>query len=305
MKQIQVLSLAIVLIVVVFHDIGFNQVVGQKSRKFTEPIPLCDAFTSDVRDEKTLEMSAFLYIPPLGESRVDGGSDSVLYSDLCNNKDYFSVADFSDAKNLTQFGRFVKNSSPSKPKLLRVTVAGKLLISLLPTFGELGWLRSQFRVERINSIDFIASSNPIFPDFASRGRILNSGESLRSTNFDFVSALFGKGMESLYRNNLFTDSTEIRINEKEVAHSVFLKMCQEAKTSVFSLRVTDVSRDGSIWTIRGTGVNKIGNGTVENISYDNRFQLQADESWKLVSLRVNYSEIVSNRAAGKKLDQEN
>jgi len=119
-------------------------------------------------------------------ARVDGG-DSYLYSPACNNGDYFAVTDFSLSKENRNVRKFFRSLGAEKNFILEVDVTGRLANSFMPLFGHLSWSRSEFKIDRINSIvDVSGQQNLVRPDREAKTPLTDLATSLKEINSELM-----------------------------------------------------------------------------------------------------------------------
>jgi hypothetical protein len=237
-------------------------------------------------DGKTVKTVAVLYAPAEGNARVDGDSDAYFYSKKCNNKDYFALADFSKAANLNLYRKaYAKLVNKNSPQLYLITFTGKLSLSYTSSFGHLGWLRAQFIIKNIDSVKPLYLKYRL-PDHDADAPVLSTGNSLRMTNDNFMFALLAVRNESYKVNYLLTDNTQIRIDGKLLDNNELTQISNSEKQGEFRIRVSKITVDRNQWIIRGTITNKVEEKTVKRLNYDNKFLLQKDNSWKLISSTI-------------------
>lgn len=248
----------------------------------------CQLLDSTNYDEKIIKTTAILFSPAEGEDRVDGSSDEFFFLNTCNSRDYFALADFSQTENLEAFNKFWSAKRNNKqPLILQLNFEGKLTLTFIPSFGHLAWLRAEIRVDKILSIKMIESKD-ILPDFKADSPIIKAGENLKYFNSEFMFSYFGRGLTNSQIENLLTDKTEIIINNKLFSHVEFLDFRKEFEGGDLSLRINEVEKEKDVWRIQGKMTNKIKEKPLIEIEYENKYELQKDNSWKLIYSTVNY-----------------
>lgn len=246
----------------------------------------CELFELEKYDGKVIHTTAILYIPQSVSGSIDGG-DEFFYSGKCNNTDYFAIPDFSETEGKSLISKASKRlSNKNSPELFSITFTGKISVSLTPYYGHLGWSRAEIRVDKIESANLIKSKYAL-PDTESPAPILETGISLRTINVLLLFHFFGRESNS-YRldtpnlENLLPGDTKITFNGKLVKNTNFL----ELKDGELIVRTGEVNKNNFEWRVRGIVENKLENNKTKKLKYDNKFILQENNFWKLISSSI-------------------
>lgn len=127
--------------------------------------------------------------------RVDG-DDPVIYSDKCNNEDFFVAADFLQVREVQKVDKVFGRLAPQKRFILELDVTGRLASSFFPRFGHLGWSRYQFRAVEVHSLkDVTGKRNVVRPDHDADAPDISFATHLQLINTESV--LYFLGANSL------------------------------------------------------------------------------------------------------------
>jgi hypothetical protein len=220
---------------------------------------------------------------------VDGGSDEYFYSRSCNNRDYFARADLSQANNVNLITKISEQPlAKDSPILLMVTFTGNVTVSFVPTFGHLAWLRAEVEVENVESAKPIKVKYPL-PDHESDAPILEAGNSLRDVNAELMTSLFRQEFTKSELNAFFRTDTEISLDGQPTKLTAIRLLRLARHDDTFRVRIDNVAKIRDIWSIRGSLTIITSDNVTNTILFENRYRLHADNSWMLVSLRLNRS----------------
>jgi len=247
----------------------------------------CELFRSMNYNEKIIRTVAIMYSPPsYSETFVGGNSDQYFYLKDCNNKDYFAIADFSDAKNLHLLNKVLTQVHGRKtPTLFSVVFTGRFFNALIPNYGHLGWLRAEFKVHNIESIKPLVSKYPL-PDKDADASLLKIGSFLRFTNIEFMFSFFGRGFNKYELENILVKDTKIIIDENILSHKDFLDLSSDKKDGEVIVRICKVTKSSNVWRVIGSIEQLLENKVIKKLQYDNKFILQEDNSWKIIDSRL-------------------
>jgi len=178
-----------------------------------QPSSYCELFKAPIsKDGRVVTTEAYMTYSTVG--RVDGG-DSFLYGPNCNNEDYFAIAHF--AKKLPKSThKFFSGLPNEKQYVLKLVVTGRLRTSFLPLFGHLGWSRSQFDIDTIESISNVTTDSQVVrPDLVAEAPLTEAARLLRDLNSDIVLNLLSGTVTQQTKNSLHTSFSLTDPNGKD------------------------------------------------------------------------------------------
>lgn len=246
---------ALLLTLTLFPSAVFCQRVSV-SRDRPIPTGFCRIFDRENNRKRSIVSTAYLYVPPKGEIRVDGGTDLVLYSPECNNVDSFALVSDASPDMVKELVRKIGDLDADRPRVFRLGFRGIPDVLDFPAFGSLGWLRAEITLEKINRIAMV-SDDFVFPNLRSVGKISAVGKSLKETNAQVIDAVVKS--ESTRVRQLVSISRDLRISVdgvKKNNESLFSPVIrQEIETT--EIRTESVRRVGKTWIVAGDVLVKI------------------------------------------------
>lgn len=251
-------------------------IYGTSSAQESKHIGFCKLFEETQLTERTVLTDAYLYSAP--------GGDELFYSPLCNNRDFFALADFAEAKNISSLKYASKKFlNKSRPEIYRVRFVGKFSISLPPKYGNLSFMRAIFKVTKI--VSAAAELQPtVIPDFEGDAQIIDTASSLHSVNAELMFQMFGS-TDGLDIANFLLPETRVVIDGKSMDLNAAVKILTTGNGNRLEHSVNAISWKEDEWRITGT-VRQLDQNSVSKFTFDNRFFLQKDNSWKLQVIKI-------------------
>ncbi|PYS99309.1 MAG: hypothetical protein DMF63_11845 [Acidobacteria bacterium] len=249
----------------------------------------CSAFSEGTHTTGTIRVKALMTLSTVG--RVDGG-DSFLYSAGCNNGDYFAVTDFSQSKDNRKTRKFLDSLAAETNFILEVDVTGRLVNSFMPSFGHLSWARSEFKIDRIDSIvDVSGRQNLVRPDLDAVTPLTNLATSLKVTNTQLMLRFLGSSswpdIDGMFDDSFIAvdpnDQTYTKTTYNDLdANKLF------GGTSGYPTRFVtqpdQVTKDGNTYIASGImGVERASRAQ-KKLRYENTYRI-TDESIRLLKSR--------------------
>ena len=223
--------------------------------------------------------------------RVDGG-DSYLYSPGCNNGDYFAVTDFSQSKDNRKVRKFFNSLAAEKNFILEVDVTGRLVNSFMPLFGHLSWSRSEFKIDRINSIvDVSGRQNLVEPDLEADAPLTKLANSLKEINGELMLHFIGSSSWPDI-DGMFDDSfTAIDPSGQTYKKSSYNELDAnrlfggaEGYPTRFVTQPDQVTKEGNIYVASGIMAIESASRARKELRYENTYRIAGD-SIRLVKSR--------------------
>lgn len=215
---------------------------------------------------RAVETEALLFVPNVGGSRVDGGTDRFFYSTACNGPDNFVLA---------ELGRFVPPKSLGRDLILRVRFVARLEVNPAPVFGEMGWLRSRAAVIRIRSL-VRADADTTLPDLRAPAPIIDAARTLLDINSQLLFSFQGSKIVRI-------GTRTISIKRLELAGRGFdaLGRLPDGDRRIVNPAVV---RTGPIWRVSGR-LEVRSPGGLERFSFDVVWR-ESGEALTVESLRL-------------------
>lgn len=245
---------------------------GTSSAQESKHVDFCKLFKETQSTERVVLTDAYLYSAP--------GENKLFYSPLCNNRDFFAEADFTNTKDLSSLNRASKKFlDKSSPEIYKIRFVGKFSISLPAKYGNLSFMRAIFKVTKI--VLTTADLKPLsLPDFETDAHLINSASSLRSVNAELMFQMFGSTDSLDIDNNFLLPETRVAIDGKSMNFSEAVKILATGNGNKLEHLVNTILWKDNEWRITGV-VRRFNQNGVSRFDFDNRFFLQKDNSWKL------------------------
>lgn len=277
----KIIKLKIFVLSILFLQFVFVFEAHAQTNKNFEIVNYCKLFIPAGNSGKMAQTTAILYVPA-----ENYGSD-YLYSAECNNKDFFALTDFSNAKNSSRMKAiWEKAELKDSPSLYLVTINGKFTDFLVPG-GPYGQYSAEFIVDEIKSIKPIKSKYNL-PDTKSLAPMSETGNALLNFNNEFIVSFFGRGFSGLELESLIADNSKITVDNKTISKEDFIKISLDRKDGDLSVKLEQVSKNNDEWRAQGTITQYIGNGT-KKIIFDNTYLRKGNawNSWQVILVKIN------------------
>jgi hypothetical protein len=183
-------------IIFLLTSIFTQQLIGQTNKPTNQNSDYCSVFSEATENPKPIRIRALMTYSTI--PRVDGG-ETFLYSDKCNNGDYFAVANFSKLKDSDKWGKFFEKLPAQKNFVFEVDLKGNLEVLISPLFGHLGWGRAEIKITEIESIKDVTRKAQK-PNYKAERPLIEKGNTLQLVN-----------TETLFR--LLKGETQINIGD--------------------------------------------------------------------------------------------
>jgi hypothetical protein len=245
----------------------------------------CKLFDLAPTENLAVRTEALLYIPDEGESRVDGGGESILYSVECNSQDNFALVDFTRNEDSERIEKLAKTANSTQGgRVVRIDFAGTMDVTLIPAYGHLGWLRANINIGKIYRAKLLGVDSPK-PDFEATDPILEKGRSLQALNSNVVFSAFGRGPTRPDVERMVNDHSLIEIGGKSLSAKDFVQIAEQPQTGEFSLNLKEVRIVQGSWRVVGF-VTHTDAKVSKRYTYEIEYLPQDDNLWKLKSFKL-------------------
>lgn len=228
-------------------------------------------------------------------SRVDGG-DTFIYSQDCNNNDYFSTIDFPKLKNLRKWNKFFEKLPSEKNFIFEIDFTGRLQFSITPRYGHLSWSLAEMEMLEIFSIKDVTSVSAIRkPDEKADAPLKAKGASLQIINTELLYHLIlGERKFSLpnieqYISDDFPliDKLERKFNKKDYRKLTKKGLFRITDNSTISIGSGEAGKikDG-IYTVSGKIGASLKGEKEEALNYRNTFRFSEVGGWTLLQTEL-------------------
>ena len=269
-------------IILLLTSIFTQQIIGQTNKSTDKISDYCSVFREANENPKSIKIRALMTYSTI--SRVDGG-DSFLYSENCNNGDYFAVADFSKLNDSDKWRNFFEKLPAQKNSIFEVELQGNLEVSLGSWFGHLAWSRANIEITEIESIKNVTRKTHK-PNYKAERPLTEKGKTLRLINTETLFRLV-KGDSQLNLGEYFSPEYILTDSNGNVFNT----------SNYQNLSERNLFKDFETISVSGGRVERIGNkykvlGTVtfsqadkkHILNYENTFEFR-NEWWILTETK--------------------
>jgi len=265
-------------------------VCAQKRQSSYNNIPnvdYCKLLGSDRYNLKLVRTTAVLNIVPVGEPRIDGASDDYFFSTKCNGPDNFALAEYSNG-SYSSLSNLLKADPQAQDvsTVLFITFVAKFDSANFPTFGELGWLRAELKIKKIEQV-WRVKDQSLKPDHKTASPVIDSGTSLRWASSSLIFSFFRRSTE-MSLEGLATEKTKYFLNGKTVKKIDFTNWILTNQRGDTGVRTSKIIRSQNLWRVSGWISNEIKDSVKSKLYYDYDFNFvkSGDLGWKLLSIKL-------------------
>jgi hypothetical protein len=237
----------------------------------------CSLLGSDNQRQKTILTEAYLYVTEEG--------DHLFFSPQCNNRDFFSVAEFRIDKVGERFRALTSSAQGSQ--VFRLKIAGKLSMSLVPRYGQLSFARASITVDKVWKPR--RETILLRPDFSSEAPLLDSVESLRVVNSALIFDLFGHPPKYINVDQIRVPTTRLIVNGGSRSYGEARNQLSGMVASTIKITVDTILRIDEQWRMRGRVILVDDQGSERSLAFDNLFSLVPNRSPKLTLARFSFA----------------
>lgn len=212
----------------------------------------CSYFSANRSSTLQINSKAFIYLPKEGPDRTDGAIDIILYSDSCNGRDFFAYADVDITSIIKRLPRKSKPLEELKHRdlIFEIRFTGQMQLEVMPTFGELGWLRASVRIDQILSLRNDNVPRPM-PDFLTPAPIMSTGNRLRELSIETVLSFFGRGLQLHVLRSLLSSKAIVHAFGSQLTENDLASFTQNALPGTFDIKIASAQICTDGWTVNG------------------------------------------------------